>query len=177
MIYQICNNDHEQIETFFKIAIIKKTAFNYFNHLVSDSALQTLIENIPENAEAMIIDLLPENLDINANSRIGSGGSYWRVRANFTVTPLDRALQDLLEQYLNQEVIILLERYGSNSVYGTTEKPLIFSYAERHDSQAQNLRGYTVNISGDTLAGSRILDNVEIDFYSRGLAFQLARDL
>lgn len=177
MIYQLCNRDHEQNDTFYQVSVIKKSSLADFNHLTSDATIQSIITSLADSSEVIITDLLPENENISCTTRTNDNGKQYAVRAGFTLTPLDKNLQALLEQYNNQEVIVLLKKHNSTFLYGTTLSPLVFTYNELHSNTAQGLKGYSINISGTCLGASKQFEVLEFDIFSRGLAFELAGSL
>lgn len=177
MIYQICNINNEQVATFYKAAIIKKDDITYFNHLTSDDDIETLITNLPDTITAFITDLLPENIALPVKSQIDGSGIKWRVACNFTVTPQDKNLQSYLDTFNNTEVVLLLYKYGATYIYGNSLTPLLFSYDEQHDNSGDGSKGYVVGLNGDILGSTKILEEVELNIFTRGLAFTLAGSL
>lgn len=177
MIYNLCNIGNEQNATFNRASIIKKTSVPAFNHLASDATIQQHITNISVNSDAINLDLLPENLSHNQNTRTSADGTTYNVSARTILTPLDKNLQQLLEGYNNQEVLLLLEKPGVSFLYGTPTSPLIFTYNEQHNNTAQGLKGYGINISGECLGASKQFETIVFDIFDRGLAFQLAGSL
>lgn len=177
MIYQLCNHNNEQIDTFFKVAVIKKEALSNFTHLDSDETIETIITSLPDSADVFIIDLLPENLRLTSNTKINASGKNYPVKAGFVVTPQDKNLQQLLETYNNQEVVLLLDQHTATYIYGTPLQPLLFKYSELHSSKASGLKGYSIDIDGDSYGAVKLLENIELNIFSRGLAFELAGSL
>lgn len=177
MIYQLCNEGYEQIATFFKIAIIKKSSLAFFTHLTPDDDVETIISNLSESANALIINLLPENLSIQDGTRTGDEGKGYQVSIGFTLTPQDKNLQGLLEQYNNEEVVVLLDKVGDTYVYGTTNNPLKMIYSSLHSNTGSGTKGYQIQIKGNTLGAPKMLENTELTIYNTGLAFQLAGQL
>lgn len=174
MIYQICNQNHEQIETFSKISFIKKSSLSSFNYLSLDDNVKTIVSNLPDTASAIIFNLLPENISLSYNTKVTESGKEYAFSARFTVTPQDKNLQGLLESYNNEEGIVLVEKPDATHIYGSTLSPVLFTYNELHSNSGSGLKGYGVVISGTCLGSSRILEDVVINIFNRGLAFQLA---
>ena len=177
MIYQICNYNHEQNGTFFKIAIIKKSDLTYFNHLTPDIDIISIISNLQDSINAMVINLLPEDINLKSGKKGSNSGPYTQNSINFTLTPQNKNLQNLLETYNNTEVLCLLDKHNTSHLYGTAQTPLLIEYAEIHSNAAQGKKGYTVNLKGDTLGNTKIFENVELNIYSAGLAFDLSAQL
>lgn len=177
MIYQLCNYNHEQIDTFYKVALIKKSSLSEFTSLSADDAITTIITNLPDTADAIITELLPENLKLSASNRITNEGAAFNISASFVLTPQDRNLQNLLELYNNQEVVMVLDKRLSTHIYGTSLQPLLLQYGELHSSKAQGLKGYTISLQGATNGATKILEGVSLNIFNRGLAFQLAGSL
>lgn len=177
MIYQLCNFNHEQIDTFYKVAIINKKALSEFTALSADDAITDIITNLPDTADAIITELLPEDLKLTAGNKISAEGTSFVVRSSFILTPQDRNLQNLLELYQNQEVVMVLDKRLATHIYGTPLQPLLFSYTELHSNKAQGAKGYTISIQGAANGASKILEGVALNIFNRGLAFQLAGSL
>lgn len=177
MIYNLCNQGNEQNDTFHSISVIKKSSLALFNHLTADATIQSIITSLAESSEAIILDLLPENVSLTATTGKDDNGKFYNVNNGFTLTPLDKNLQTLLEQYNNQEVVVLLKKNTSTFLYGTTTSPLLFTYNELHDSTAQGLKGYSISLRGKCLGASKQFEVLEFDIFNRGLAFDLAGSL
>lgn len=177
MIQQLCNKNHEQIDTFYKVAIIQKESLANFSHLTSDDDIETIITSIPDSANALITELLPENLVLSPFSNISRSGVSYQVNASFLITPQDKALKNLLDQYMNKEVVFLLDKHGTTYVYGTTMRPLLMAYDDLHSSKPDGLKGYVIKISGKCYGSHKILEDVYLNIYSRGLAFELTGSL
>lgn len=177
MIYEICNQNHEQIETFSKLSFIKKSSLTPFHFLTPDATVQEIVTNLPDSASALIFNLLPENLSVSYNTRVSDNGKQYPFRSRFLLTPQDKNLQGLLEQYNNEEGIVLIEKPDATHIYGTPQTPVVLTYSEAHANTGQGVKGYDVSISGDCLGSSVILENVSINIFTRGLAFELAGSL
>ena len=177
MIVKVCNQGNEQNDTFHSVSIIKRSSLSPFNHLTADAAIQTIITNLPDSSDVLNADLLPENASVNASTTPDANGKAYNVSSNFTITPLDKNLQNLLEVYNNQEVILLLNKHNRTFLYGTYTSPLLLTYNELHSNQAQGLKGYTINIRGKCLGISKQFEVLEFDIFNRGLAFDLAGSL
>lgn len=177
MIYQLCNQGYEQVATFYKIAVIKKSSLSAFTHLSSDATILDIITNLPEAANALIINLLPENVRVSYNTRANQSGKSYTAGVQFLVTPQDKNLQSLLNEYNNQEVVVLLDKYAATHIYGTPKSALTFIYNESHSNQGAGEKGYAVQISGECLGSSKIFENITFNIFNRGLAFELAGTL
>ena len=177
MIYNLCNQGNEQNNTFANLSIIKKSSLAAFNHLASDTTVQTIITNIADSSDVINTDLLPENISVSYTTLVDDNGKSYRLSTSFIITPLDKNLQDLLEQYNNQQVILLLKKHNATFLYGTPTSPLLLTYSEQHSNQAQGLKGYAVRISGECLGASKQFEEIEFDIFNRGLAFELAGSL
>lgn len=177
MIYQLCNIGNEQNDTFHKLSIIKKSSLALFNHLASDATIESIITNLADSSEVLNTDVLPENLSHSATSGSDANGKFYNFNSSFVLTPLNKYLQNLLEGYNNEEVILLLKTHTSTFLYGTTLSPLLFRYNEQHSSEAQGLKGYSISISGKCLGASKQFETLEFNIFNRGLAFNLAGSL
>lgn len=177
MIYQLCNIGNEQNATFYRLSVILKSSLSAFNHLTPDTEIKDIITNLSDASNAINADLLPENLSHSASTITNEDGREYSVNSSFVITPLDKNLQDLLEDYNDQEVVLLLKTPNSTFVYGTTLSPLIATYSELHSNQAQGLKGYRINISGRCLGPSKQFEFTEFNIFNRGLAFTLAGSL
>ena len=177
MIHQLCNLNNEISAAFNQAVVIKLTSLTSFNHLTDDQSIQDIISNIPESSEAIVFDFLPENKTLNYITRNSAAGRSYRLTSSFVVTPLDKNLQSLLERYNNELVVLLVKKQDSTFLYGTTTSPLLFLYNEKHSNKDATLKGYTVKISGDCLGASKQFENIDLNIFNRGLAFELAGPL
>lgn len=177
MIYQLCNQGNEQNDTFYSISIVKKSSLPRFNHLTSDTTIETIFTSIADSSDVIITDLLPENLTLSATTRTSNHDKTYSINSSFVLTPLDKNIQTLLEEYNNEEVVVLLKQHNTTFIYGTYTSPLVLTYNEKHGNKAQDLKGYTVFIKGTCLGASKQFETIEFDIFSRGLAFELAGSL
>jgi len=178
MIQELCNSGHENfIDTPFKIAVFEISAFPFFNQLTSDATIESIITNLPNTAQVFYTELLPKNIQVSNPTKINTSGKTYTPHISFTLTPQDKNLQALLETFNNKEVIVLVSKRTTDHLYGTTAQPLLFVYHPLNANDPQSVKGYTVNIDGETFGPEAIFENVVFNIYSRGLAFQLAGDL
>lgn len=178
MIQELCNigNEHH-IDTFYKIAVMEATQFQKFNHLTTDAAVNTIISEIPDNYQILITDLLPKDIKVSSPTKITDAGVLYSSDISFTLTPQDKYLQQLLETYNNKEVIVLVSKRKTNHLYGSVAQPLLFKYAPLNANDPSSIKGYTIDIEGETYGPERLFENVSFNIYTRGLAFQLAQEL
>lgn len=177
MIHQLCNLEHEQIEVFFKIAIIKKSSLTYFNHLSSLDTVEDIITNLPDTADVIISEFMPEDISHRNSPRINDQGKYNAISLGFLLTPQNKNLQDLLDAYNNSEVVVLLERPSTTLLYGTPETPLLMKYEAKHSNQSQGAKGYDISIDGNVFGSPKNYEGITLNIFSRGLAFDLAGGL
>jgi len=178
MIYELCNlgNEHH-IDTFYKIAIFKADAFPYFSHLSKDAAVLDMITNISDASDIILADLLPNNIRVSQNTRFSSNGKLHVSNIGFTLTPQDKNLQGLLDGYNGQEVIVLVSKRNTGHLYGTKAQPLTLTYGELNSPQPNSIKGYNLQITGETYGSTKLFEDVVFNIYDRGLAFELAQPL
>ncbi|WP_421811737.1 hypothetical protein [Flagellimonas sp.] len=178
MIYQLCNlgNEHH-IDTFFKVAVFKADNLPYFSHLTKDLSVQDIITNLPDESEVILSDLLPNNVQVAHNTRFSANGKLYNTNIGFTLTPQDKNLQELLEGYNTQEVVVMVSKRNTSHLYGTKAQPLTFTYSELNSPQPGAMKGYTLDISGSTYGKSRLFEQIQFNVYERGLAFELAQPI
>lgn len=177
MIYQLCNQGYEQVSTFTSTAIIRKESLSYFNHLTSNDKIEEIITNIPDSANVIIMNLLPEDLNLDYKTKVDDSGKSYTARASMLLTPQDAALQQLLETYNNEEVVAMFNKNGATHIYGTPQTPLLFTYDEVHSNSGSGNKGYSLDINGRCLGKSKIFESITFNIYKRGLAFTLAGSL
>jgi len=178
MINQICNtNTEHHIDTFYKIAIIKAKDISYFDEFYSDEEIDQLITNIPSTAEVIITDFLPKKNNIKTSTKIDSAGTVYNTSISFIITPQDKNLQRLLETYQNKEVVVLISKRNTSHLYGTKAIPFIFKYSPKNSNDAKVVKGYDIQIIGNSIASEKIFEEIQFNIYDRGLAFQLAQQL
>lgn len=178
MIYNICNKGNEHhIDSFYKIAIIEATQLAYFSNLSTDTKIEDIITNLPETSMAFITDLLLNNVQIMSSSILSANGKLYTHTINFTITPQDKNIQNLLEQYINTEVVVLISKRNTAHLYGTSLQPLLFNYSELNSPIAGAVKGYNVSVTGKTYGSCKIFENIDFNIYQRGLAFELAQEI
>jgi len=178
MIYELCNlgNEHH-IDSFYKIAVFKADNFPYFSHLTKDDIVRDMITNLSDSSEVILSDLLPNNIQVAHSTRYSANGKLYATNIGFALTPQDKYLQQLLEGYNTQEVVVLVSKRNTAHLYGTKAQPLTLTYSEINSPQAGSMKGYSIDISGSTYGKTRLFDKVIFNIYERGLAFELAQSL
>jgi len=178
MISKICNTGNEHhIDVFYKIAIFEKNGVANFSHFMDDDDIYQIFETIPDTAQVLMTDLLPQNLNFKNSTKITKSGILHNVAIDFLITPQDKKLQDLLETYQNKEMVVLLSKTNTTHVVGTTINPLLFVYEPVNDNKPNALKGYKIKLKGSTLGPERIFDHINFTVYNRGLAFTLPQNL
>lgn len=178
MIQQLCNTGNEHyIDTFYKVAILEASQLPYFSNLSADASVEGIITNLPDSAQVLLTDLLPDNLQLAHGSRFSAHGTLHTTTATFLLTPQDKNLQQLLDTYNNKEVVLLVSKRNTSHLYGTQTQPLLFSYSEVNAPQPSTLKGYAITIAGDGYGASKLFENIIFNIYSRGLAFELAQTI
>ncbi|WP_421801777.1 hypothetical protein [Flagellimonas sp.] len=178
MIYELCNlaNEHH-IDTYHKVAVFKADNFPYFSHLTKDSAVLDMITNLSDGSDVILSDLLPNNIRVSHGTRFSANGKLFTNNIGFILTPQDKNLQELLEGYNTQEVVILVSKRNTSHLYGTKAQPLTLTYSELNSPQPGAMKGYNLSITGDTYGKSRLFEEVTFNIYERGLAFELAQTI
>ncbi len=178
MIHTLCNNGHEgHIDHFYKIAVFEATQLPYFTHFTNEEIIEEILTNLPDTAQVLIADLLPNNVNVAHSTGISASGKLYRTGIGFTITPQQKEIQKVLEEYNNEEVVVLISKHGSTHLYGTTAQPLLCTYDEVNSPQPGAVKGYAVRTSGSTYAKSIIFDHINFNIYQRGLPFVLAETL
>lgn len=178
MIQQIHNHiDDHHIDTFYKAAIIEHSYLPKFTHLTPDNVIQDYITNIADTSQVMLVNLLPNNINVNHSSSSKPSGKIYKSKISFTLTPQDKNLQQLLETYNNKEVVILISKRESNHLYGTSMQPLLFTFSELNNAKPNVIKGYSIQLTGEGYGGSKLFEEITFNIFSRGLAFQLASSL
>jgi len=178
MIYNLCNTRNEDhIDTYHEVAIIESTQLFEFNNLTPDDEIIDIISNLPDTAQAFITDLLPENIRVSGQTKIGASGSLFPVNISFTQTPQDKSILELLKNYNNKLVVVLVKKRGSSHLYGTSQQPLTFTFDELNSNNHSTIKGYSIKINGTGYGNSKLFESIDFNIFSRGLAFQLAQGL
>lgn len=180
MIQNLCNViDELNFDTFYKASIIEASQLPKFNHLTKDGEVLTIINNLPEEFQAMIIQFLPEKFSLDNSTNIVNGSRNYRTRFSLPLVPQDANIQNLLETYNNKEVVVLITRHTHSYLYGTSEQPLLFTYDELHAPGPTGLKGYNLSMGNDSYGAPKYFAGQESEFpiINRGLAFQLAGSL
>jgi len=180
MIQNLCNLvDENNMDTFYKIFIAEASQLPFFNELSDPNDVLTIINNLPETFQAMVIPFMPAKFSLSSGSQTSNGNVSWRHGISFPLVPQDAALQSLLKQYNNKEVVALMVRVSKSHLFGTQAQPLLFSYSDLNDSTKPGLKGYTISLQGETYGEAIYFEGKEAEFpvINRGLAFQLAGSL
>ncbi|SDT15312.1 hypothetical protein SAMN05192545_2887 [Maribacter dokdonensis] len=178
MIQRLCNTGNEHyIDTFTQVAILEASQLPYFSHLSTDDKVEQLITNLPDSAQVLITDLLPNNISVLHTPRFSSAGTLHNTAVSFLITPQDKNLQALLNTYQNKEVVVLVSKHNTSHLYGTAAQPLLFSFSEANSPAPEQQKGYAISINGDGYGTSKLYEEVVFNIYSRGLAFELAQSI
>ncbi|EKF56220.1 hypothetical protein I215_01818 [Galbibacter marinus] len=178
MIYNLCNSRNEDhVDTYHEVAIIESTQLYSFNHLTPDDQIIDIISNLPDTSQAFITDLLPENIRVTGQTKIGDTGSLFPVSITFTQTPQNKSILELLQKYNNGLVVVLVKKRGSSFLYGTTDQPLIFTFDELNSNNHSTVKGYSIKINGSGYGNSKNFEDIQFNIFNRGLAFQLSEGL
>lgn len=178
MIQKLCNTGNEHyIDTFSQIAILEASQLPYFSNLSTDTKVENLITNLPDSAQVLITDLLPNNISVVHAPRFSAAGTLHNTAISLLITPQDKNLQQLLNTYQNKEVVVLVSKHNTSHLYGTQTQPLLFSYSEANAPSPEAIKGYAISINGDTYGESKMFEDITFNIYSRGLAFELAQSI
>lgn len=180
MIHSLCNLvDELNFDTFYKATIIEATQLPFFDHLTPSEEILTIINNLSQAEQAMVVPFLPEKLNVSSGSIFNNGNKGYSHNISFPLVPQDAAIQALLENYNNQLVLVFISRLTHSYLYGTQAQPLLFSYNELHAPTKPALKGYTLSQQGRTYGPAVYFAGKEAEFpvINRGLAFELAGSL
>ncbi|MCC4228393.1 hypothetical protein [Zunongwangia profunda] len=180
MIQNLCNiYGDENFDTFYKAMIIEASQLPKFNHLTKEQEVLTMINNLPQEFQAMTIRFLPERFSLGNRTRIQRGSRLYETDFSLPLVPQDANIQNLLETYNNKEVVVLITRHTHSHLYGTSEQPLLFTYEELHNPAPSGLKGYTLSMANESYGAPLYFAGNEAEFpiINRGLAFQLAGSL
>lgn len=180
MIQNLCNLvDELNFDTFYKATIIEASQLPKFNHLTPKSEVLAIINNLPDSFQAMVIPFLKKRFSLADGTKTPNGNIAFSPRISFPIVPQDAAIQALLDTYNNKEVLCFVTRVTHSYLYGTQAQPLLFTYDELHDTAPEGLKGYSLNLQGNSYAGALYFAGKEVDFpvINRGLAFELAGSL
>lgn len=178
MNYRICSRSNdEHIDTFFQLFLATANELGSFNSFSSDADVIQILENIPDSFTTLSVDLLPEDIRVSCNSRAVGAGSYDDVNIKFTVTPRSDEHQKIMKTFQNKEVIALVGKRESSSLYGNTYTPLLFTFSEINGVKPEDIKGFSVTLRGKVLGCTRFFDAMEITVFNRGLAFDLTGGL
>ncbi|HEA19966.1 MAG TPA: hypothetical protein ENH87_03510 [Pricia antarctica] len=139
--------------------------------------IEGIISALPDESKAFTAELLYNNVRVSHRSQISAQGRLWSNDIGFTLTPQDANLKNLLDDFNNEEVVVLLSKRGSTHLYGFNIQPLLFTYDELNSPLPTDIKGYSISISGNTYGSAQLYESVELDIYERGLAFELADQL
>lgn len=184
MIASLCNIVEDfNMDTFDSIVIFDNRFIPKFNHLTDPDFIATVVygEELQEGDDeyAIIIPLLPEKLIVSSNPKVVNQNDSFFHSISFPVVPQDKNLRILFSKFNNREVVALLNRKTFSQLYGTSIQPLLFTVSELHSNNKRGLKGFTINISGESYALPLYLDPEieEIDTSKNALAFNLAGEL
>lgn len=178
--YNLCNLvQQDNLDTFYKVLIASKEDLPPFDELTPQDEIIAIMNSLPESFKAFTFPFLPDKHNVNAGFRSINGSTGHNVSVSAPLVPQDRAIKELLDDYQNTEVVVLLTRIEHSVLFGTQAQPLLFTYDEMHSSNKTGLKGYSLNMSGTTYGSPLYFEGRESEFpvINRGLAFQLAGSL
>lgn len=156
--------------------IAEASALPRFDEVTPKEEVLSIINSLTVNSQAMVIPLLPEKYTLNSGAKLINGNSGFGHRISFPVVPPDAAIKSLLETFNNRMVIAFFTRITHSHLYGTSAQPLLFSFSELHAPDKKGLKGFTLDMQGDTYGSALYFAGREETFpvINRGLAFELA---
>lgn len=180
MIYNLCNlYSDANFDTFHHVSIIEATQLPRFDHYTSNNQILQIINSLTQNHKVLHIPLMPEKINVKSNTKTSSNNKLWDNKINFPVTPQDQELKRLLDTYNNKLVIALVKKYNQMHLYGTSAQPLVFIYDDLHANTPAGLKGFSLNMEGETYGSAIYFNAQEIadNPIIQGLAFPLAGTL
>ena len=180
MIQNLCNIVEDvNFDTFYKATIIEASQLPHFNHLTKDNDILGIVNSIPQTFQAFVISFLPEKFSLGNDTTVRNTQKIYESKFSLPLVPQDANIQNLLETYNNKLVVTFITRHTHSSLYGTKAQPMLFTYDEMHSPSPAGLKGYNLNMRGQSYGAPKHFAGKESDFpiVQRGLAFQLAGSL
>lgn len=177
MVYDLCNiGTQKNQDTFHEISIIRSDGLPAFGNLEKNQDILSVLNALDEDHDVLHIPLLPEKYSVSKKTTLSNKNAGFNVNINFPITPQDRNLNALLNDYNNHLVIAVVRRRLETHLYGTPLQPLTFSYDETNPNKPEALKGYTIFLKGSVYGAGHNFTAEDIDEnpLPRGLAFELA---
>lgn len=180
MIHNLCNLvDDVNFDLFYKATIIEASQLPNFDHLSLNDDILGIVNSLPESFQAMVVPFIHEKFSLSDGTRINNGNINFNPKLSLPIVPQDANVQQLLNTFNNRQVVVLVTRRSHSYLYGTSAQPLLFTYSELHANNPTGLKGYTLNMQGDSYGPALYFAGRESEFpvIRRGLAFELAGSL
>jgi len=178
MIHQFCNTQHEgHVDSFCKILILKSSILSFFTHFKAADEVFDMVTNLPDGVDALIVDLLYNDINVQKGTRVSGNGKLFNNDITFTITPQSKEVITALDVFNNNEVVALLFKKTTSQLYGTTAQPLVFSYSEINGPAPGDIKGYQVNVTGDTYGECFVFNETNINVFLSCLAEPLPKTL
>ena len=175
----IINNfqNDQNLDVFNKICIYKASHFFGFDRFTGISELETILTTVSDAADILLLNLLPDNLQVKFNSVVRNNSLNYTTNISFIVTPQSPEIKEILNKFQNQEVFVCLQKNNFQHLYGTSKQPLLLTINELNNVKHGRVKGFSIRISGNTLEPSRFIELTEIEIISKLLSAPLVSSI
>ena len=165
-------NDNESLKNIKEAYVL----FPYALYFPRSSFLTEIFPTIIIDDTALALQLLPENVRINAQQKDDKNGIYWNNGISFDVPGSSTERYASFKSFNNASVILLLKSESEVYMYGNGYEPLRFFINEVNPKKIDGLLGYHIQLRGKTTFGPKIFSATAFeinDYLSSALAMPL----
>lgn len=143
----ISQTKKEEFGGFQKVEIIRKSdVLNCPAILTNYNAIDFTHKTTSDTS--VLINPVGDTINIKASPKKTDQGTLYNIKCNFEIPYLDIAVDNFLEKYQNQEVILkAITNSNKMMLYGSLENPLEFFYEIIHTKKIETISKYVCSIS------------------------------
>lgn len=141
----ITNSNFENFRDLKKIAILNsKNVFYPFSSVLQKKDI------IFNDADALIIFPLPEDVKFPSSSKNTDSGMLFNYKVDITVTDQKEHTEEQIVKFMNKKVIIVFFYENGKVIIGCNENPLQFLFNDDNSSVPTSDQGFSITVAGST---------------------------
>lgn len=160
-----------------RLLIVKSKYLGTFSNYTKTETVREILNNISSESEALLIDLLPNELNVSVSSKKANLGKYSNITIKASLVDQNAEAEALLDDFDNTQVIAIELSNNNSVIYGHKITPLLFGYSEINPTSETKFTGYKLNLTGKVFGKPIRIADSSFEFVNNGLAFDLARTI